>query len=87
MPPFSHLDFQHPMPQAVRTLYCQLMLERGYLDTGNFYATCAHTPEVLELYAETVKDVFGRVSEAVRGDRVMDELRGPVIHSGFSRLT
>jgi glutamate-1-semialdehyde 2,1-aminomutase len=87
MPPFSHLDFQHPMPQAVRTLYCQLMLERGYLDTGNFYATCGHTPEVLELYGETVKDVFGRVSEAVRGDRVMDELRGPVIHSGFSRLT
>jgi len=87
MPPFSHLEFDHPEPQAIRTLYCQLMLERGYLDNGNFYATCAHTPEILESYAEVVGDVFARVSEAVNSDRVMDELRGPVAHTGFARLT
>jgi glutamate-1-semialdehyde 2,1-aminomutase len=87
MPPFSHLEFDHPEPQAVRTLYCQLMLERGYLDNGNFYATCAHTPEILESYSEVVGDVFARVSEAVKSDRVMDELRGPVAHTGFARLT
>jgi glutamate-1-semialdehyde 2,1-aminomutase len=87
MPPFSHLTFRHPEPQAVRTLYCQLMLERGYLDNGNFYATCTHTPEVLEPYAEVANDVFERVSKAVDGNRVMELLRGPVAHTGFARLT
>ena len=87
MPPFSHLEFDCAEPQAVRTLYCQLMLERGYLDNGNFYATCAHTPETLARYAEVVQDVFARLSEAVRRNCVMDELHGPVAHTGFVRLT
>jgi glutamate-1-semialdehyde 2,1-aminomutase len=87
MPPFSHLGFDHPQPQAVRTLFCQLMLERGYLDNGNFYATCAHTTEILDRYAEVVTDAFGRVSDAVRGERVAEELKGPVAHTGFARLT
>lgn len=87
MPPLSHLNFQHHEGQAVRTLYCQLMLERGYLDNGCFYATCAHTAEILDRYAEVVAEVLAQVSHAVRGDRVIDELRGPVAHAGFARLT
>ncbi|MCW3018341.1 MAG: aminotransferase class, partial [Solirubrobacterales bacterium] len=87
MPPFSHLAFLHAQPQAVRTLYCQLMLERGCLDNGNFYATCAHTPEILDRYAAVVRDAFARVSDAVTGERVLDELKGPIAHSGFARLT
>jgi len=87
IPPLSHLEFDHAEAQAVRTLYCQLMLERGYLDNGNFYATCAHTPELLDSYAETAADVFARVAWAVESDRVAEELRGPVAHTGFARLT
>jgi len=87
MPAFSHLEFDHPAPQAVRTLYCQLMLERGYLDNGNCYSTCAHTPEILSHYEEVVSDAFARLSEIVRAGRVIDELRGPVAHTGFARLT
>lgn len=87
MPPFSHLGFDHPQAQAVRTLFCQLMLERGYLDNGNFYATCAHTAEILDRYAEVVRDAFGRVYDAVRAKRVAEELKGPVAHTGFARLT
>ncbi len=87
MPPFSHLAFSHAQPQAVRTLYCQLMLERGYLDNGNFYATCAHTTAILDRYADVVEDAFRRVADAIRAERVIDELKGPVAHSGFARLT
>lgn len=87
MPPFSHLEFRHEQAQAARTLYCQLMLERGYLDNGNFYATCAHSEEVLARYSEAVADVFSRLAEAVRTGRVGDALKGPVAHTGFARLT
>jgi glutamate-1-semialdehyde 2,1-aminomutase len=87
MPPFSHLAFSHAQPQAVRTLYCQLMLERGYLDNGNFYATCAHTNQILDRYAEAVRDAFGHIYDAVRAERVAEELKGPVAHTGFARLT
>lgn len=87
MPPFSHLDFKHPQAQAVRTLYCQLMLERGYLDNGNFYATCAHSEDVLARYSDAVADAFARLADAVHGGRVNEELEGPVAHTGFARLT
>lgn len=87
MPPFSHLGFRHAQSQAVRTLYCQLMLERGYLDNGNFYATCAHTKDVLARYSQAVADVFPRLADAVNGGRVVAELKGPVAHTGFARLT
>lgn len=87
MPPISHLEFDHPQPQAVRTLYCQMMLERGYLDNGNFYASCAHTSQVLEQYADVVRDVFDQLSRVVQEDRVSSELRGPVAETGFARLT
>ena len=87
MPPLSHLTFHHAEPQAVRTLYCQLMLERGYLDNGQFYATCAHTPELIDRYGAAVRDAFALVSDATRQNRVVDKLRGPVAHSGFARLT
>ena len=87
MPPLSHLEFGCPNPQAVRTLYCQLMLERGYLDNGSFYATTAHTPEVLQTYDEVARDAFVHLARIVHDDRVNDELRGPVAQTGFARLT
>jgi glutamate-1-semialdehyde 2,1-aminomutase len=87
MPPLCHLAFDHLDSQAVRTLYCQHMLDRGYLDNGNFYATCAHEPEVLTHYARAVNDAFAQLSLAIRDDRVREQLRGPVAHTGFDRLT
>jgi glutamate-1-semialdehyde aminotransferase len=87
MPPLSHLTFEHPDQRAVRTLYTQLMLDRGYLDNGTFYATCAHRPEVLDRWAGAVGDAFSELSVAVQNDTVRAELRGPVAHQGFERLT
>ena len=87
MPPLSHFEFEHPRAQALRTLYCQMMLDRGYLDNGNFYATCAHTPEILAEHDRVVREVFEQLSRIVAQDRVEDELRGPVAETGFARLT
>lgn len=87
MPPLSHLGFEHPDGQAVRTLYTQLMLDRGYLDNGTFYATCAHQPELLARWSADCLDAFAELAVAVKRDRLRAELRGPVAHLGFERLT
>jgi glutamate-1-semialdehyde 2,1-aminomutase len=87
MPSLSHLGFEHPDQQAVRTLYTQLMLDRGYLDNGTFYATCAHRRAILERWAADCRDAFSELAVAIRTDSVRAELRGPVAHQGFERLT
>jgi glutamate-1-semialdehyde aminotransferase len=87
MPPLSHLSFDYPNTRAVRTLYCQMMLDEGYLDNAGFYATYAHTEEILAEHAAAVHRVFPEVAKAVSAGTVERQLRGPVGHSSFARLT
>jgi len=87
MTPLSHLDFEGPDARAVRTLWCQTMLDLGYLDNAAFYATTAHTPSVLATYAVAADQAFAEVAEALQSGTVTARLRGPVGHSGFARLT
>lgn len=87
MPPLSHLVFKYPNAKAVQTLLCQMMLERGFLDNGNFYAMYAHTDEILDQYEAVVREVFPLLADAVQRQRVEALLKGPVSHSGFARLT
>lgn len=87
MPPMSHLTFEHPQAQAIRTLYTQLMLDQGYLDNGTFYATTSHTQDLLDRYEHAVRDAFRCVAMAIEHDTVLAHLRGPIAHTGFARLT
>ena len=63
------------------------MLDRGYLANTAFYATYAHTPEIIDKYLMAFNEAFGILSDAVKGDDINRLLRGPVAHTGFSRLT
>jgi hypothetical protein len=63
------------------------MLERGFLDNGGFYATYAHSDDVLAQYAEALRDAWPVLARAVAEDKVEASLKGPVGHSGFARLT
>lgn len=87
MPPFSHFGFECEQPRAAQTLWCQAMLDRGYLDNAGFYATCAHTDAVLDRYAAAAGDAMAWVGRHIREGTVAQALRGPVGHSGFARLT
>ena len=86
-PPLSHFDFQYPNGQAIRTLFTQLMLDKGYLASNTFYATFAHQPEHITDYVASVGEVFGLLAQAVQSDSVEEQLQGPVAHDGFQRLT
>jgi len=85
-PCLAHFVFQHPQADALRTLFTQQMLERGYLAGTGLYPTLAHDEGVTERYLEAINTVFGEVAEALSQDKVLERLRGPVAHSGFKRL-
>jgi len=87
-PCIGHFAFDHPQADVLRTLYTQLMLERGFLAGTGFYPTLAHTDEVVDRYGEAIDAVFKDIASSLNtGEDVAARLRGPVAHSGFRRLT
>lgn len=85
--PLGHFSFEYGDPMVLKTLFTQLMLEKGYLATTAFYASYAHKQEYIDGYLEAVDDVFGFISEAIREEDTEKYLKGPVCHAGFERLT
>ena len=85
-PCLAHFHFDHELSAELRTLYTQLMLQRGFLAGASIYPTMAHTEEIIHLYGEAIDDVFGEIAEALAAGDVQSRLRGPVAHSGFRRL-
>lgn len=88
IPALCHFSFNYgDDSRALMTLFTQGMLDRGYLANGVFYPTCAHTVAHVERYLRAVDEVFGLLRSAVDRGTVAQQLRGPVAHSGFARLT
>jgi glutamate-1-semialdehyde 2,1-aminomutase len=81
-----HFRFDHARAEELRTLFTQLMLERGFLAGTAFSPTLAHTGRILARYEEAVDAAFASIARALEQDRVGEALRGPVAQSGFRRL-
>ena len=86
-PCLAHLRFDHPQADALRTLYTQSMLARGFLAGTGLYPTLAHTDAIIDRYGEAIDAVFKEIATVLAaGGDVTAHLRGPVAHSGFRRL-
>jgi len=85
-PCLAHFKFIHPMAEELRTLYTQLMLEKGFLAGVAIYPTLAHNDDNITLYCKAVDEVFSVIAGTVRRDNIGEMLKGPVAHSGFRRL-
>jgi hypothetical protein len=85
-PCLAHFAFEGPDAAKRKTLYTQLMLERGFLAGPSIYPTLAHDDETVARYEAAIDEVFGLIADAVRGGRLDKLLAGPVCHSGFRRL-
>jgi len=72
--------------EELRTLYTQMMLERGFLGAAAIYPTMAHTDEIVQKYNQAIDEVFGLISLAIKQEKVDALLKGPVAHTGFRRL-
>lgn len=72
---------------AVKTLFTQEMLRRGFLASNVIYITYAHKEFHIERYLKNVDVVFKILRKAILENNVEDLLNGPVSHQGFKRLT
>lgn len=85
--PLGHFSFKVEGAQELRTLFTQMMLDRGILAGSSFYPMYAHTDEHVDRYLAATREIFSGLKKAVDNRSVRQLLRGPVAHSGFSRLT
>lgn len=76
------------VPNLLKTLFTQLMLERGIMASGGFYPTLAHGDNEFAIYSAAVKEVFTEMADlAEAGETALNSaLRGPLSNSGFGRL-
>jgi len=87
IPPLSHFEFQGLDPLAGRTLFSQMMLERGILAGASFYPTFAHTDDQVNHYLEQTDEVFRNIAGLRGNGSLAGRLKGPLAHTGFQRLT
>ena len=87
IPPLTHFTFNYPNALELKTLFTQLMLEKGFLASTGIYTSFANKKEHIEAYLKAVDEVFKVISEAIKKEKVSSLLKGPVCHAGFKRLT
>ncbi len=85
--PLSHFSFIYENHLELKTLFTQLMLEKGFLATSAFYSSFAHKNVEIQKYLEEVRSVFSKISLLMKTNKIDKELFGSVCHSGFKRLT
>jgi glutamate-1-semialdehyde 2,1-aminomutase len=83
----AHFRFDHPQATALRTLYIQFMLDRGFLAGTAIYPTLAHDEGIVRKYDAAIDEVFAEIRRVLATDRIEAHLKGPIAHEGFRRLT
>lgn len=84
--PMGWFGFKYERPLVLKTLFTQLMLERGYLAATGFTASYAHTDAHVERYLGAVDEAFAFIARAISDGAPEKHLKGPVCHAGFARL-
>jgi glutamate-1-semialdehyde 2,1-aminomutase len=86
IPPLSHFSFEHDDSLAMKALFVQLMLEKGFLASNLFYAMYAHEFSHVEQYLRALDEAFAEISKASQKENVHDCLKGLPASTGFKRL-
>ena len=86
IPPMSHFTFDHEKALALKALFVQAMLEKGFLATTGFYAMFAHEEEHVTAYLDAVDQVLPFLNEALSSGCSESFLIGQPAISGFKRL-
>jgi glutamate-1-semialdehyde 2,1-aminomutase len=86
IPALTGFTIESTKALAYQTLITQEMLGKGYLARNGIYVCTDHTAEKIESYFNALDPVFELISECENGRDVESLLKGPIAHSGFSRL-
>ncbi len=86
VPALTGFSIKSPNGLAYKTLITQEMLAAGYLAATSVYTCTEHTPEIVDGYFAVLEPIFSTIRECEDGRDVKALLKGPVAHSGFTRL-
>jgi len=86
IPPLSHFSFEMAESMAMKALFVQLMLEKGFLASTSFYAMYPHTAEHVERYLESADSVLAEIASLHSKGKVASALVGNPAVAGFARL-
>jgi hypothetical protein len=84
--PMGHFSFNYPEALSMKSLFVQMMIDRGYLASTSYYAMYAHTEEHCHDYLDAVDDVFGKISQLRKEGKIEKSMAGGPASSGFTRL-
>ena len=89
LPPHALItfSFNYDNAQALKTLFTQEMLKRGFLASSSVYISYSHTEKHVMQYLKNVDEVFEIIKRSIEDGNVSDLLEGPVAIEGFQRLT
>jgi glutamate-1-semialdehyde 2,1-aminomutase len=85
--PLVHFSFDYSNELVLKTLYTQLMLDKGFLASTAFYASYSHKDIHIKKYLNALDDAFCFISMAIQSGKPEQFLKGPICHKGFKRLT
>ena len=85
--PMSHFSFAEDDPLLWKSVFVQMMLERGYLTNTYFYPMLAHRPAQVDDYLAAMDQVVAEMKALHEAGRLGQALVGPAASSGFTRLT
>jgi len=87
MPPLCHFEFKYKNSLAIKTLFTQLMLKKGFLASTSYYASYAHTELLLKKYLTCFKVVMKRIKNAINTHSVEKIIKNMPCDAGFKRIT
>ena len=87
IPPLTGFSFEYKESLKIKTLFIQKMLKRNILAKNSLYLSYAHTYKNINYYLDQIDEVFKELSEIINDNKIDENLKGPVCHSGFKRLT
>lgn len=87
LPPITNYRFNSSHMLEYKTFVTQEMLKKGFLASTNFYACIDHSDDLMNLYFDSLNEVFQIIRKCESEElNILDLLEGPVCHSGFERL-
>jgi glutamate-1-semialdehyde aminotransferase len=66
LPALSRFSFKYPFSRGIDVLFCQLMLEKGWLAHNQFKPSLAHTKKDIEQYLVSVEQVFNKLAVMIK---------------------
>ncbi len=84
---FINFTFEHMEAEALKAIFTQEMLKRGYLASATIYVSYAHTKKNIAKYIKAADEVFAILTKIILEGRIHDRLPFGLPETGFARLT